>query len=230
MEGSLLKTSISTDAATLLPAEPTLDDAGSQEALDLMLKAREKFAEGIALLNEEDWISNKDEEKAKFWVRKPDEDGFGSIRREAIFNKSAADVDEWFSKQANLVDSSDILESSEIISELNSDSLLVRRQMKGNDTYEPRDLAVFCNRIALTDGSIGHVIFSVTHDSIPETDCVRAETKVHLGILQPISDTSCVLVSAAKIDPKATIPPEVGLKMLDKQYEDFVKMMAAVEA
>ena len=106
-----------------------------------------------------------------------------------MINKPVADVDEWISNQQNLVDNSELLESSETVKEFNDNAFLLRRQMKGNAAFEPRDLALFRNKIQLTDGSIGHVTFSVVHDSIPETDCVRAEASVSLEILQSTSDT-----------------------------------------
>lgn len=55
------------EASTLLPAEPTLDEAGSQEVLgiflsdlvDLMLESREKFSEAIALSKSDSWSLSK---------------------------------------------------------------------------------------------------------------------------------------------------------------------------
>lgn len=61
--------------------------------------------------------------------------------------------------------------------------------MKGNMIVSNRDLALFWNKIGLTDGSIAHVMFSIEHDSIPKTKCVRAEAAINLLILQPVSDT-----------------------------------------
>ncbi|CAI2374012.1 unnamed protein product [Moneuplotes crassus] len=230
MESSQSLTPFTSDAATLLPSEPSLDDAGSQEALDLMLQAREKFAEGIALFSDEDWDLKKDKDNVKLWTKKSEEGGANLFRREASLDQSAEAVSAWLSDQQNLVDNNDKLKSSEIICELNEQALLIRREMKGNMIVSNRDLALFWNKVDLTDGSIAHVMFSIEHDSIPKTKCVRAEADINLLILQPVSDTSCVLLNIGKMDPKGSIPTSFVNKMVTKQYDDLVKIKKLVEA
>mmetsp|Transcript_26345 Transcript_26345/g.23296 ORF Transcript_26345/g.23296 Transcript_26345/m.23296 type:complete len:84 (-) Transcript_26345:714-965(-) len=47
------------DSSTLLPPEPTLEEAGSEEILALMFKAREKFCEAMSILSEDGWTTIK---------------------------------------------------------------------------------------------------------------------------------------------------------------------------
>ncbi|CAI2372937.1 unnamed protein product [Moneuplotes crassus] len=221
------------DATTLLPPAPTLEESISEELLTLLLKSREKFTEGITLFSDEKWELKKDKEEAKLWTKKAEEGGVKLFRREAVIEKSAEVVDEWLSDQENVLErvaNNNKLKHSDVVKKFNEDAKLIRREIKGNLLVTNRDMCLFWNRLNLTDGSIAHVMFSIEHEDIPKTKCVRAEAKINLLILKPISDESCMLSNIGKVDPKGSIPTAFVNKMLVKQYDDLLKLKKSVEA
>lgn len=134
-------------------------------------------------------INHLDKDDVAYWIKKSTDGGVNLVKRQATIHQDAATVDTWFSNQQNLLDASERLLVSEVVKEYNSQAYLIRREMKGNLVVSNRDLSLFLNKISLTDGSIAQVIFSVEHESIPETKCVRAESKINVMVLKSISES-----------------------------------------
>mmetsp|Transcript_26343 Transcript_26343/g.23294 ORF Transcript_26343/g.23294 Transcript_26343/m.23294 type:complete len:169 (-) Transcript_26343:215-721(-) len=157
------------DSSTLLPPEPTLEEAGSEEILALMFKAREKFCEAMSILSEDGWTTIKEGKGTSLEQKKSPEGGVNLIKRVSQINAPAAKVYDWFCEQSNLCLVSDRLKVSEVVHEFNETTRLVKREVKGNFIVTNRDLCIFWHKLALTDGAYCNCQFSIEHEKIPET-------------------------------------------------------------
>ena len=89
-----------------------------------------------------------------------------------------------------LVKINDRLKANEVIKDWSDTAKLMRREMKGNLVVSNRDICMFWHRINLTDGSKANVMYSIEHELIPETKCVRAHIDFACIVFQKVSETT----------------------------------------
>uniref|UniRef100_A0A7S3NC28 START domain-containing protein n=1 Tax=Euplotes harpa TaxID=151035 RepID=A0A7S3NC28_9SPIT len=216
---------------SLLPAEPTLEDAGNdQVVLDLMLKAREKLQEAFDLSQTDGWDSVKEGKGISLWKKKESDSNINILKRSMEVNASIEKVLEFYRDPEGLMKVNDKVKANEIVVDINENTKIMRREIKGNLVVSNRDLSILWHQITLTDGSVAIVMFSIEHDKVPETKCVRASLDIGLLHLSKVSDTSTDLLSVLRLNPKGSVPAMLVNKMSKKQYDEFEAVKKLMEA
>lgn len=132
---------------------------------------------------------NIDKKDVKLLSKKSNEGGVNLVKRETIINAPMETVYEFFCNQAKLVECNEKLIVSEVVEKFNDQASLLKREVKGNFLVSNRDMCVFWLKLVLTDGSLANIQYSIEHEKIPETKCVRAMLHISLLHVKAISDT-----------------------------------------
>ena len=126
---------------------------------------------GVILGIESDGVSS--------WRMKSAEGGVNLIKRAMEVNRPAEEVYDFMRDQEKLLELNDRMKANDVIEEFNPTTKLIRREMAGNLLVSNRDMCILNCDLTLTDGSMANIHFSIEHDKIPTTKCVRAA--LHIG-------------------------------------------------
>lgn len=145
-------------------------------------------------------------------------------------NASIEKVLEFYRDPEGLMKVNDKVKANEIVVDINENTKIMRREIKGNLVVSNRDLSILWHQIALTDGSVAIVMFSIEHDKVPETKCVRASLDIGLLHLSKVSETTTALLSVLRLNPKGSVPAMLVNKMSKKQFDEFEAVKKLMEA
>lgn len=132
------------DINTMLPKEPTLNDAnGDKDQLAILLQARETLIALWDLKDNHDWKFVKENKEGQtLWKGKPETSTEFLIKRHMIVDKSLDETTEIMRKIKTHLQAHPKMESLDVVQKINTDCRVSHQIMNGNAILSSRDLCV----------------------------------------------------------------------------------------
>lgn len=131
-----------------------------------------------------------DKEGIQLLKKKSPDGGVNIVKRYVEIDAPLDTVADIATAPETLLKINDKLKTNEIVKEWSDTAKLIRREMKGNLVVSNRDICLFWHRINLTDGSKANIMYSIEHELMPVTKCVRAEVDFACIVFQKVSETT----------------------------------------
>lgn len=217
-------------SSDLMPAAPTLEDAGGDETtfsyLQKLHEAAEKF---FSLFASDDWKLETDKKGVQLYSKESGE-SIDYVKRCMEVKVSKDDLISFFLNIDKVKAADKKLVAMDVVEEIDDKTKLIRIEMKGNMIVSNRDFTIIRKRFELSDGSLFIIQTSIESDKMPKTKAVRGEMILQGSLVRETADDRCSIVNIAFVDPKGSIPSTFVNKMKSKQHEVFVKIKDKIES
>lgn len=219
-----------TNLKTLLPTEPTLEDAFNDEQnLEWMKEAREKAIEFASWLEDYQWNEFKDKDGVVVYKCPNASSNEIIVKRETTVDATIDACVDVLRDLSLVTKANDRIESVEEVQEVGTGSRIIYQKMKGNMIVTGRDFVTCNTLIKLKNGDSIIVNYGVELDDYPPTSKpIRGETRV-LFWLKRISDDQTEIINMLNMDMGGSLPGMAQSKIPEKQWEELKNLKAKME-